>query len=449
MIRSSTGRESVERRFLLSSAVLALLAASAYAVPLQSLIDNNDVIVEGDKLFYNFDVVVTGMGTYAADPTQIEVNGITVGNDYGLRFDTATGAPILSAGPNSFVDVLLSFDVAVLNPLYGIAEIDLAFAGSAPAEGFAQVVETARSVLAVVAHTSVQVPGGPTSVTVPLPELYSTLHVIKDMVAVGGLTEGSYITWVEQLFPQEIPEPATLSFLALGAVVLLRPRKLARMATKASVPAIVVFLTVSMLAAPGRVHAVPLEQIIDDGQSILVVDKLFDNFTFSVSGTGGYIANPAAIDVAPVSMGDEIGIRFAGLLAARSNLVPDSAVTVTIGYDVTVVDPKLWIHDISLVFNGMATDPTGYARVTETVYYGNTPVGSASVTTPSPLNDHDLFDGAFKKLHVEKTIELYGGARGFTTISFIDQTFSQIPEPATVALLGLALPLLRLRRRAK
>jgi hypothetical protein len=114
---------------LLSSLVLALLAASAYAVPLQSLIDSNGVIVEGDKLFYNFDVVVTGIGTYAADPSQIEVNGITVGNDYGLRFDTATGAPILSADPDSFVDVLLSFDVAVLDPLYGIAEIDLAFAG--------------------------------------------------------------------------------------------------------------------------------------------------------------------------------------------------------------------------------------------------------------------------------------------------------------------------------
>jgi hypothetical protein len=198
------------------------------------------------------------------------------------------------------------------------------------------------------------------------------------------------------------------------------------MATKASVPAIVVLLTVLDAGCyPAAYSRNRCSRSSTEGQSILVVDKLFENFSFSVAGAGAYIANPAAIDVAAISIGDEIGNRFAGLLAARSNLVPDSAVAVTIGYDVTVVDPNLWIHDISLFFNGMVTDPAGYARVAETVYYENTPVGSASVTTPSPLNDHDLFDAAFKKLHVEKTIELYGGARGFTTISFIDQTSSR------------------------
>ncbi len=436
---------------LLSSLLVAAFCGAASAVPLQELADGNGIIVQGDKLFTNFDVVVTGFGSYTADPTLIDVKGITVGTDYGLRFDTPTGAPILSAGPNSYVDLLVSFDVVVLNPLFEIDTIGLSFSGYAPPEGFAQVVETARDGLTVVAQTSVQVPGGPTSVSLPLPDLYPLLHITKDMAALGGLTEGSYIVWVEQLFP-EGPEQATLSFLALGFLVLLKPRKLARaMATvSTTVPVVGLLLMAAIFAAPAQVHAVPLQQLVDEDESILVIDKLFDNFSVSIEpdGNSAYIANPAAIDVAGIVIGDEIGIRFAGLLAARSNLVPNSGVTVTIGYDVTVIDPQLWIHDISLAFNGVATDPEGFARVTETVFDGNVPVGSAAVATPTPLSDHDLFDGMFKTLHVEKTIVLYGGAAGFTTISFIDQTFSQIPEPATVALLGLALPLLRLRRRS-
>jgi hypothetical protein len=56
------------------------------------------------------------------------------------------------------------------------------------------------------------------------------------------------------------------------------------------------------------------------------------------------------------------------------------------------------------------------------------------------------------KLWVQKDIIATGGgaANGFASISIIDQTFSQVPEPSTVMLVGLGLlGLVAMRRKHK
>ncbi|HEY6565569.1 MAG TPA: PEP-CTERM sorting domain-containing protein, partial [Pirellulaceae bacterium] len=51
-----------------------------------------------------------------------------------------------------------------------------------------------------------------------------------------------------------------------------------------------------------------------------------------------------------------------------------------------------------------------------------------------------------RRLRVQKDILLFAGANSAAQVSFVDQTFSQIPEPTTAVLLGLGLVVLAWRK---
>lgn len=446
---------------LAAALVSVLLVSTAGATLLSDLAaDPTKSVVAGDKIFDNFSVLVNGLGTFTADPTQIDVLPINT-PDYGLKFVSVTGGPILSAGANSAADLLVGFDVTI-DPQYTeffLKDIGVAFDATAPAEGFAQVVESALVGATVVGQTSVQVPGGPMQAGVDLPQPWTskTIHIIKDALAIGGRQEGAQILWIEQTFSQ-IPEPATLSLLGLGLVALIRPRRVASSLLKVAPRLLVLAGLLTVVGAANQAWATPLSDLVQNpAMGVQQGDKLFDNFTVNVSGVGTFIANPSAIDVYGVTLGNEYGIRIAGLLAALSNSTPGSKVTMVIGYDVTVMDPLLGIHDITLGFNGVATAADGSASVDEVVTKipSGAVMAAAHADTSNPpvsLNDHEFLanQAVLAKIHVEKSITLDGGQAGITTISFINQTFSQkeIPEPATIGLLALALPvILRGRRR--
>lgn len=223
-------------------------------------------------------------------------------------------------------------------------------------------------------------------------------------------------------------------------------------------------LFAGILAAVGAANqasAVPLGDLLwDPCRGILHGDMLFDNFSLDVTGVGTFITNPFAIDVYGVTLGDDYGVRFAGLMAALSNRTPSSWVTMLIRYDVTLLDPLLGIRGLSMSFNGVATTGDGSASVDEAV--AKIPGGEVAVrahvdtsNTPTSLN-FDFYEFPADeprpaKLHIDTTITLDSGKAGTATISFLNQTFASplIPEPAAIGLFALALPILLRRSRRR
>lgn len=457
------------KRSLRTSTVLAaaictfLAAASAQAVLLSDLINYDPLttppelvpkIEVGDKTFTNFTVTVTGLLPYEADPANIEVTGVVDNGDYGLKFTSANPATaMIFAHPGAFVDVLLGFDAIVAVP-FRITAVDLSFAGSAPPDGLTQIVETVYGGNDQPTLLQVSTLGASTAAAV-LPNAYQWVRVAKDIAVVAGETRGASVNEFTQLF---IPEPATVSLLMLGGLVLFG-RGLAR--RRGALAVAIILGLGGMLIQPGSASAVPLSTLTaNPAESVTYGDFTFDNFEFNVVGSSGkWIASEAAIDVQGFTTpsGSEDGLRFAGLIAALSNVTANSQVTITISYDVTLNDPEQAIHDVTMSFNGAPTAYDGWAQVGKTIMLDGTGIGEAMVynrpADPDPIKllDHQIIGtGSYTQtLRVHDRIIVEGGLSGATTISYINQTFSLIPEPAMLVLTILGLPLVINRRRRR
>jgi hypothetical protein len=193
----------------------------------------------------------------------------------------------------------------------------------------------------------------------------------------------------------------------------------------------VVFAILTM--SPGTASAVTLQELVD-GQSITWNDKQFDNFSVEINGNGRFIANANTIAVSGLTLGDEHGLRFTGLIAALATGEGSSNVTIMIGFDVTVVNPALGIDGLSLSFNGALTG-NGATQVIENVSDGMGLSEQVTVSAPDVLSEHlDLPGSPFTTLHITKTIQVDSGDPGVTTISVINQTFSQTSKPTTLSL---------------
>lgn len=438
------------------SAVCAFLAvAPAQAVLLSDLVSGAvPSIVIGDKEFTNFTVTITGIGPYTADPTNIDVTGVVSGSgDYGLKFTSANPATaMIWADPVSgFVDVLLGFDAIAADPLTIIAA-NLSFVGTAPNDGLVQIVETVEGDDSQVTLLLVSTLGANSATAVlPKPEGYKMVHVVKDIAVVAGQTTGASLNEFTQFFIQ-IPEPATISLLVLGGLALFG-RALARKRGLFTVAIILMGLG-GMLAQPGTASAVMLSTLTaNPANAVNYGDLKFDNFQFNAVGSGKWIADDDAIDVQGFTTpsGSEDGLRFAGLIAALSNVTPGSQVTVTISYDVALTTPGLVFHDVTMSFNGAPTSWDGSAEVSKTIEgIGEVAKVYNRPADPDPIKliDHQIIGtGNYPgPLHVIDTIVVKGGREGATMISYINQTFSLIPEPAMLILTMLGLPLVVGRR---
>lgn len=431
-----------------AGAMLGMGAAGARAVPLSQLMAGpQGVVVSGDKVFSNFSATITGVGTFFIDPTQIEVVPIQTGADYGIQFRSnvvTAFMPIIAAGANSFADIVLSFDVTVTHPGMLIDAVGLKFLGAAPPDGLAQVVETISDGALIIGQATVQTPDNPTG-AISLAGPLKTAHVVKDVMVIGGTQDLSLIYTIDQTFSQ-IPEPTVAALLGIGTLILLpRARRARRMLCIA-----LACCTIAGFASPDA-RAVPLQQLEDTAglPSGVVIsgDKIFGNFKVDVATAGRTAVDTTAIDVAPLTLGGEYGIRFAGAIAALSSLQPNSSVTMVIEYDVAVLDPSKYISDVTLRFNGAQTGTDSFALVLEQVL-SNPPVQLVVAQAPgyADLDDHQLIPGTSRVLHIVKTVQVHGGTSGLATISFIDQTFSQLPEPATAALVAIGALALRRRR---
>lgn len=196
--------------------------------------------------------------------------------------------------------------------------------------------------------------------------------------------------------------------------------------------------------------------------AIQVGDKIFHNFQYQFDGD---MPTANRVNVIPITDADgNYGIRFQGFFL---DLAGGGASTATINYTVTVApDAGMGISDAHIMGN---PDVIGLGRITISESWEPTATDKKPIAiweikpapegvVPTQLIDFVSFlPDTYQELKVTKRIvadvgDLYVNDlknRSVATMSFVDQTFSQVPvpEPATLGVLGLGAAALLLRRR--
>jgi hypothetical protein len=106
----------------------------------------------------------------------------------------------------------------------------------------------------------------------------------------------------------------------------------------------------SILVLPLSALAVPLSNLIDNGESITEGDKLFSNFTgsldlFDATFGGAFPRSLSGIDVSGITVGGEQRLQF----GPGFGVVFGAVLSLHVEFDVTVTDPSLSIRRSELV----------------------------------------------------------------------------------------------------
>lgn len=205
----------------------------------------------------------------------------------------------------------------------------------------------------------------------------------------------------------------------------------------------VVLCLVAVLGLSSVSKAVLLSELIRGNGSVESGDKLFQGFTYVPTGQSPPSAD--SIEVVPIQDAEgNYGIRLAGPFV---DLPGGGGSDSLVGFTVSVTDPGRWISDVHLRANGTVNNGEGLFQVTETavvpggnqiklsVIEQSIPDGNGGFYVASKDLDWKDLETPVKSLRVEKDILLMATGQRAVTMSFVDQTFSQIPEPASLGML--------------
>jgi hypothetical protein len=197
-------------------------------------------------------------------------------------------------------------------------------------------------------------------------------------------------------------------------------QQMAILRTAALASALVLGLVSSAFAVP-----------ITPSPTVVSGNITFNNFTCSGDTPCGSIqVNPYVSITPPDPFPGEFGIRITGNFTAT----PGQNLDTQIQYDAHIAGGLF--TDASIFYNG-----TPISSISETIFNIDTGhlIGSLLVTNPpQDLTDHINFSESATNIRVIKDIA-YRGDGTQATISIIDQTYSQVPEPASLAIFGAGL----------
>ena len=205
----------------------------------------------------------------------------------------------------------------------------------------------------------------------------------------------------------------------------------------------------------GQVYSGTLANLAASGGSLSIGDKTFSGFTYQDSGLTAF--DPTAITVTASESGGVDYLTWTGTISlvsggtATADLLLNYIVTANVG-TIKMIDQSYTLGSVN----------NGSLAVDETVSTssGGVPIVASShldISTPNQTQGPTLnVNPAQSVLYVTKDITLAVippvGAAGSVTITQVEQSFHQVPEPGTMLLGSLGgglLLLLNLRRQAR